>query len=120
MSSSKASHLWLKISRLIRNPSLETLDELRASAEFEFFKAAAVDESVVENIVSAQREEPEQEIGELKGEADRVESEIVELVGVVVFPDEDVPPLLGGGWQKNLEACAGPWRDPIDPALRDP
>ena len=39
---------------------IATLDELRASAEFEVFKVAEEDESVIEGIVSAQREELKQ------------------------------------------------------------
>ena len=48
-------HLQTRILEMIA-----TLDELRASAEFEVFKAAEADESVIEGIVSAQREELKQ------------------------------------------------------------
>ena len=73
-------HLQARILEMI-----ETLDELRASAEFGVFKAAEEDEALIEQIVSAQREELEQEIGELETEAERVETEIKELVEEVLF-----------------------------------
>lgn len=73
-------HLQARILEMI-----ETLDELRASAEFEVFQAAEEDEGVIVRIVSAQRVELEDEIAELETEAKRVETEIVELVGEVPF-----------------------------------
>ena len=73
-------HLQARILEMI-----ETLDELRASAEFEVFKAAEEDEAVIERIVSAQREELEQEIGKLKAEAVKVAEEARELAGEVPF-----------------------------------
>ena len=64
---------------------IETLDELRASAEFEVFQAAEEDEEVIGRIVSTQRKELEQEIGELKTEAAKVAEEARELAGEVPF-----------------------------------
>jgi hypothetical protein len=46
---------------------IETLDELHASSELEIFQSSEEDESVIEQIVSVQREEPEQEIAALLG-----------------------------------------------------
>ena len=73
-------HLQARILEMI-----ETLDELRASAEFEVFKAAEEDELVIESIVSAQREELEQEIASLETDAERVAEEARELAGEVPF-----------------------------------
>ncbi len=64
---------------------IETLDDLRTSADYQVFQAAEKDETVIVQIVSAQREELEQEIGELAAESERVEREIVELAGEVPF-----------------------------------
>ena len=41
---------------------IETLDEVRASAEFEIFREVEKDEQVIERTVAAQREELEREI----------------------------------------------------------
>ncbi|MEX1114147.1 MAG: hypothetical protein WEB53_02790 [Akkermansiaceae bacterium] len=49
----------------------------------EIFREFERDEEVIDRITAAQREELEQEIGELKVEAEWVEMEIVELVGDV-------------------------------------
>ena len=73
-------HLQARILEMI-----ETLDELRASAEFEVFRAAEEDPAVIDQVVEAQRVELEDEIAELETEAERVETEIVELVGEVLF-----------------------------------
>ncbi len=73
-------HLQARILELI-----ETLDEVRASADYEVFRAAEEDESVIGSIVSAQREELEREIGELKNETDRIAGEARELAGEVPF-----------------------------------
>ena len=73
-------HLQARILELI-----ETLDEVRASADYEVFRAAEQDESVIGSIVAAQREELEREIGELKTEAERIAGEARELVGEVPF-----------------------------------
>ena len=47
--------------------------------------AATEDESVIGRIVSAQREELEREIGELKDKAERIAEEAGELAGEVPF-----------------------------------
>ena len=73
-------HLQARILEMI-----ETLDEVRASADYVVFRAAEEDESVIGRIVSAQREELEKEIGELQVEAERIAGEAVELVGEVPF-----------------------------------
>ena len=73
-------HLQARILEMI-----ETLDDLRASAEMEIFREIEKDEKVIDRIAAAQREELEQEIGELEFEAKRVKMEIVELVGNVPF-----------------------------------
>jgi len=64
---------------------IETLDELRASPELEIFQSSEEDESVIEQIVAAQRKELEEEIAGLKEEADRVAEEARELAGEVPF-----------------------------------
>ena len=73
-------HLQARILEMI-----ETLDEVRASADYEVFRAAEEDVSVIGRIVAAQREELEREIGELKVEAERIAGEATELVGEVPF-----------------------------------
>ena len=73
-------HLQARILELI-----ETLDEVRASADYEIYQAAEEDESVIGRIVAAQREELEKEIGELKVEAERIAGEAQELVGELPF-----------------------------------
>ena len=73
-------HLQARILEMI-----ETLDEVRASADYEVFRAAEEDESVIGRIVSAQREELQKEITELKAEAERIAGESRELVGEVPF-----------------------------------
>ena len=55
---------------------IEPLDDLRTSADYQVFQAAEKDETVVAQIVSAQREELEQEIGDLEAEAERVAEEV--------------------------------------------
>jgi uncharacterized protein YjgD (DUF1641 family) len=64
---------------------IETLDELRASAEFEVFRAAEKDEQVIGRIVAAQRTELKQEIADLQAEAEQVAEEARELAGEVPF-----------------------------------
>ena len=64
---------------------IETLDELRASPDYELFQFAEKDAGVIDQVVEAQRVELEQEIGELETEAERKNREIEELVGKVVF-----------------------------------
>ena len=73
-------HLQARILEMI-----ETLDELRTSAEFEVFEAVVKDDSVIDQIVSVQREELEQEIGQLETEAEQVAEEARELAGDVPF-----------------------------------
>ena len=58
---------------------------MRASADYEVFRAAEEDESVIGRIVAAQREDLEREIGELKTEAERIAGEARELVGELPF-----------------------------------
>jgi hypothetical protein len=73
-------HLQARILEMI-----ETLDELRASAEMEIFREVEQDENVIDRIAAAQREELEREIGKLQEEARTKEKEIEELVGVSPF-----------------------------------
>ena len=73
-------HLQARILEMI-----EMLDEIRASAELEIFRAAQEDDSVIDGIVSAQREDLEREIEELKAEAEKIADEARELVGEVPF-----------------------------------
>jgi DNA polymerase III epsilon subunit-like protein len=73
-------HLQARILEMI-----ETLDDLRASAEMEIFREVEQDENVIDRIAAAQREELEQEIGRLQEEARTKEKEIEELVGVSPF-----------------------------------
>jgi len=73
-------HLQARILELI-----ETLDNVRASADYVIFQAAEADESVIGQIVTAQQEELEREIAALKAEADRTAEEARELVGEVPF-----------------------------------
>jgi len=64
---------------------LETLDDLRASGDYQVFQAAEKDETVIGQIVSAQREELEKEVGELETEAEKVAEEAREPTGEVPF-----------------------------------
>ena len=73
-------HLQARILEMI-----ETLDDLRASAEMEIFREVEQDEKVIDRITAAQREELEQEIAGLKAEAERVAEEARELAGEVPF-----------------------------------
>jgi DNA polymerase-3 subunit epsilon len=73
-------HLQVRILEMI-----ETLDELRASAEMEIFREVEQDEKVIERIAAAQREELEREIAGLQDEARARETEIEELVGTEPF-----------------------------------
>jgi hypothetical protein len=68
-----------------RSEMIETLDEVRASADYEVFREAEEDESVIGRIVAAQREELEREIARLNAEADRIAMEMEELASEVVF-----------------------------------
>ena len=64
---------------------IETLDELRASPDYELFQYAEKDPAVIDQVVEAQRVELEKEIGELDAEAESKQREIEELVGEVPF-----------------------------------
>jgi DNA polymerase III epsilon subunit-like protein len=64
---------------------IETLDELRTSAEMEIYREVELDESVIERNAAAQRAELKQEIEDLKAEAERVAAEARELAGEVPF-----------------------------------
>lgn len=73
-------HLQTKILEM-----LETLDDLRGSAEMEIFRETEQDEKVIDRIAAVQREELEQEIDGLRAEAERVAQEARELAGEVPF-----------------------------------
>lgn len=73
-------HLQAKILEMI-----ETLDELRASAEMEIFREVERDDQAIERIAAAQREELEREIAGLEKEAERVAEEARELAGELPF-----------------------------------
>ena len=73
-------HLQARILEMI-----ETLDEVRASAEMEVFREVEQDKKVIAQITAAQREELEQEIVDLQVEAQVREEEIEELVGSAPF-----------------------------------
>lgn len=73
-------HLQARILDLI-----ETLDEVRASPDYEIFQVAEQDATVIERIAAAQREELEEEIAGLKREAERLAAEAEELSGQVPF-----------------------------------
>ena len=73
-------HLQARILEMI-----ETLDEVRASADYQIFQAAEEDAAVIGRIVSAQQEDLEKEIGELQAEAARAAEEAKELAGEVPF-----------------------------------
>jgi phage-related minor tail protein len=64
---------------------IETLDEVRASADYVIFQAAEADESVIGQIVTEQQAELEREIEALKVTAERTAEEAKELVGEVPF-----------------------------------
>ena len=64
---------------------IETLDDVRASADYVICQAAEADESVIGQVVTAQQEELEREIEALQAEADRTAEEARELAGEVPF-----------------------------------
>jgi DNA polymerase III epsilon subunit-like protein len=64
---------------------IESLDELRTSAEMKIFQETQRDEEAIERIAAAQRKELEEEIAGLKEEAERVAEEARELAGDVPF-----------------------------------
>jgi len=73
-------HLRARILELI-----ETLDELRASPDYAIFCYAEKDDSVIRDVIEAQKGELEKEIGELEAEAKKKAAEIEELVGKSPF-----------------------------------
>ena len=94
-------HLQVRILELI-----ETLDELRASPDYEVFLFAEKDAAVIDTIAAAQREELEKEIEELKALAHAGEREIEE------FQDSGLEMLVEGAefYQRviAIERNAGP------------
>jgi len=73
-------HLQAKILELI-----ETLDELRGSADFALFEYAEQDDGILDQVAAAQRAELEQEIEALNAEAERRAREVEELTGELPF-----------------------------------
>ena len=73
-------HLQARILELI-----ETLDEVRASPDFEIYQFAECDAAVLERIAAEQRAELEREIAGLQAEAERQAEEAEELFGQVPF-----------------------------------
>ena len=64
---------------------IETLDDVRASADYQIFQAAEEDAAVIGRIVAAQQEGLEKEIAALQAEAARTAEEAKELAGEVPF-----------------------------------
>ena len=56
---------------------------MRASPDYEIFQVAEQDAAVLERIAAAQRAGLEEEIGDLKAEAERLAGEVEELAGQV-------------------------------------
>jgi len=73
-------HLQARILEMI-----ETLGEVRASADCAIYQVVAKDAAVIERIAAEQRAELEKEIEALKAEADRKAAEARELAGSVPF-----------------------------------
>jgi DNA polymerase-3 subunit epsilon len=73
-------HLQARILELI-----ETLDEVRASADYAIYQVVEEDAAVIERITAEQRAELEKEIEALKAEAERKAAEARELAGEVPF-----------------------------------
>ena len=73
-------HLQARILEMI-----ETLDDVRASADYQIFQAAEEDAAVIGQIVAAQQEDLEKEIAALQAEAERTAEEAKELAGEVPF-----------------------------------
>ncbi len=69
-------HLRTRILELI-----ETLDELRASPDFQLYQFAEQDEAVIPEVIEGQKSELEKEIEALEAEALKKAAEIKELVG---------------------------------------
>jgi len=87
-------HLQARILEMIEPSSLvlrrakdagRDTGEIRASADYEVFRAAEEDESVIGRIVSTQLEKLQREIGGLQDGAERVAEEARELAGEVPF-----------------------------------
>ena len=68
---------------------METLDEVRASADYAIYQVVEEDAAVIERIAAEQRAELEKEIEALKVEAERKAAEARELAGEVPFWRED-------------------------------
>jgi hypothetical protein len=73
-------HLQARILELI-----ETLDELRASPDYEIYHIVDADAGVFERVVAGQRAELERELAGLHVEAERQAAEAAELCGAVPF-----------------------------------
>jgi DNA polymerase-3 subunit epsilon len=73
-------HLQAKILELI-----ETLDDLRGSADFALSEYAEQDDGILDQVAASQRAELEQEIETLNAEAERRAKEVEELTGEVPF-----------------------------------
>ncbi|MCX6867014.1 MAG: hypothetical protein NTV46_12500 [Verrucomicrobia bacterium] len=64
---------------------IETLDEVRASADYAIYQVVEEDAAVIDRITAEQRAELEKEIEALKAEAERKAAEARELAGEVPF-----------------------------------
>ena len=64
---------------------IETLDEVRASADYAIYQVVERDAAVIERITAEQRAELEKEIEALQVEAARKAAEARELAGEVPF-----------------------------------
>jgi DNA polymerase-3 subunit epsilon len=64
---------------------IESLEELRASPDFELFQFAEKDEAVIDRVIEEQRIQLEKNLEELKLEADKKAAEIEELTGNAPF-----------------------------------
>jgi DNA polymerase-3 subunit epsilon len=73
-------HLRARILEMI-----ETLNDMRASPDYEIYRVAEQDAAVIERIAAAQEAELEEEIRRLKEEAERLAEEVRELAGEVPF-----------------------------------
>jgi len=73
-------HLRARILELI-----ETLDDLRASPDYEIYGFAEKDETVILEVIEGQKSELEKEIEALEAEAQKKAAEIEELVGKSPF-----------------------------------
>jgi hypothetical protein len=64
---------------------IESLDELRSSAEMEISREVELDQNVIDRIATAQRKALEQGIATLQAEAECMSEEPRELAGEVTF-----------------------------------